>query len=463
MVTTKRLRAAPHILGATSLVVLASALSACRDTGGTVLDPGDVPPVATTVTLSTHTLTLDSIGVTEAITAKVLDQFGIELPDAPVSWSSADPSVATVADHEVTGTGFGSTVVTASSGKASAEADVTVEKPATAPVRLAAPGSPVVGVPGQEVDAVARAYTASGDPAVGHPVTFTLAAGQGTLSGESTRTVPTDATGAATVTWTLPGTEGTYHLTASSAYHGDVLEGSPVEIQGNAIDCPGCAFSDDLFILVPAGSFQMGSTDGVGDERPVHTVKITRPFYLGRTEVTQGQWKAVMGVNPSSFSACGDDCPVERVSWDDVQEFIARLNAANPGAGYRLPTEAEWEYAARAGTTGDYGGTGVLDEMGWYADNAGDGTHPVAQKLPNAWGFYDMHGNVSEWVQDWYSETYYSTSPTEDPQGPPTGTMRVIRGGGWRSLANGCRSAHRNYTPTTPRSFGDGFRLARTH
>jgi formylglycine-generating enzyme required for sulfatase activity len=190
-------------------------------------------------------------------------------------------------------------------------------------------------------------------------------------------------------------------------------------------------FGPEQFALILAGTFQMGSTNGNSDERPVHTVNITKAFYMQKTEVTQGQWRAVMGTNPSWFSDCGDTCPVEQVSWNDIQGFLTALNAMDPGKNYRLPTEAEWEYAARAGTTGDYGGTGVLDQMGWYSDNSGSQTHPVAQKQPNHWGLYDMHGNVWEWVQDWYSATYYSVSPTNDPQGPATGTSRVLRGGSW--------------------------------
>ena len=144
---------------------------------------------------------------------------------------------------------------------------------------------------------------------------------------------------------------------------------------------------------------------------------LTKAFRLQTTEVTQGQWRAVMGNNPSGFTSCGDDCPVEQVSWDDIQTFLQRLNAANPGSNYRLPTEAEWEYAVRAGTTGDYGGNGVLDDMGWYFGNSGNMTHRVGQKRANAWGLYDMHGNVFEWVQDWYSSSYYGVSPSTDPRG----------------------------------------------
>jgi len=216
------------------------------------------------------------------------------------------------------------------------------------------------------------------------------------------------------------------------------------------------------FSLVPAGTFRMGSANGYSDEQPVHSVTITRPFYLQKTEVTQGQWQAVMRSNPSGFTGCGPTCPVESVSWDDIQLFLTRLNQANPGITYRLPTEAEWEYGARAGTTGDYGGTGVLNDMGWYDANSGGTTRPVAQKTPNAWGLYDMHGNVWEWVQDWYSGSYYAGSPAQDPPGPSSGSLRVLRGGSWLFTAFYARSAIRYYYTPSFRVSYYGFRLART-
>ena len=203
----------------------------------------------------------------------------------------------------------------------------------------------------------------------------------------------------------------------------------------------------------------------VSNELPVHTVNLTQSFYVQKTEVTQGQWREVMGTNPSNFGTCGDTCPVEMVSWDDIQTFLATLNAQDPGKNYRLPTEAEWEYACRAGTTGDYGGTGVADEMGWYSENAGSMTHPVAGKQPNAWGLFDMHGNVWEWVQDWYLDTYYSVSPTDDPTGPTIGTDRVLRGGGWSGWVYSTHSAQRAFGSPTNRydgGWGGGVRLART-
>ena len=199
--------------------------------------------------------------------------------------------------------------------------------------------------------------------------------------------------------------------------------------------------------------------NGFPEEQPVHSVTITQPFRLQTTEVTQAQWQAVMGTNPSAFTGCGSDCPVEQVSWDDIQLFLTALNVQDPGKGYRLPTEAEWEYAARAGTTGDYGGTGVLDQMGWYVGNSGGTSHRVGQLQPNAWGLYDMHGNLFEWVQDWYGP--YSASPAQDPRGPATGSIRVVRSGGWPVTAFSARSATRSASLTSSRASHVGFRLAR--
>ena len=226
------------------------------------------------------------------------------------------------------------------------------------------------------------------------------------------------------------------------------------------------------FVRIPAGTFTMGSPDaetGSYDrERPQHEVTLSQDFYIMTTEVTQAQWVEVMGSNPSYFDSCGGDCPVERVSWNDIQDFITALNALD-GRTYRLPTEAEWEYAARAGTTtafynGDITQEGYdpidpnLDAIGWYRGNSGSTTHLVAQKLPNAWGLFDMSGNVWEWVQDWYGN--YPENAVTDPVGPETASYRVARGGSWNDSARYCRSAHRNRTNPSNRVNGLGFRLA---
>ena len=217
------------------------------------------------------------------------------------------------------------------------------------------------------------------------------------------------------------------------------------------------------FVRIPAGSFVMGSPeDEDGRFRPEqqHLVRISQDFWMGKYEVTQFEWHAVMGANPSRYKRCGPRCPVETVSWHDIQEFIRRLNERESGSGYayRLPTEAEWEYAARAGTTGAR--YGELDEVAWYRQNSGGTTHPVGQKGANVWGLHDMLGNVREWTADWYGR--YPSGAVTDPQGPDTGSSRVVRGGGWYGLARSVRSANRsNFSPGRRYSVL-GCRLVRT-
>ncbi|MFZ1936389.1 MAG: formylglycine-generating enzyme family protein [Thermoguttaceae bacterium] len=204
------------------------------------------------------------------------------------------------------------------------------------------------------------------------------------------------------------------------------------------------------FVLIRPGSFMMGDEKGDADEKPVHKVTISKPFYLGKFEVTQEQWQAVMGSNPSHFR--GAKNPVDRVSWEACQAFIKKLNAkfAPAQVTFGLPTEAEWEYACRAGSTSQYGfgdRESKLAEYGWFADNAGGATHPVGQKKPNAWGLYDMHGNVWEWCADWYDGDYYKKSPAIDPTGPTAVTSRVLRGGSWSDPSPYCRSSYRYCLP----------------
>ncbi|MCG3174264.1 MAG: Serine/threonine-protein kinase pkn1 [Myxococcota bacterium] len=228
------------------------------------------------------------------------------------------------------------------------------------------------------------------------------------------------------------------------------------EVQSIAL--PGCV-SIEMVWIAP-GAFMMGSPsteEGREDDETQHLVTLTKGFWLGKHQVTQAQWRAVMGGDPSHF--LGDTVPVESVSWDDCQRFVARMNQIIPGGGFRLPTEAEWEYACRAGTAGAYAGAGDLDEMGWYGDNSGRETHPVGQKQPNAWGLYDMHGNVWEWCEDSYSK--YPSGPVIDPLNK-SGSNRLGRGGGWNDYARSCRSAFRYSFSPDLRFSGMGFRLART-
>ena len=219
-------------------------------------------------------------------------------------------------------------------------------------------------------------------------------------------------------------------------------------------DCPDCP---DM-VVIPAGSFNMGSDKG-GDETPAHHVTISKAFAIGKTEVTQGQWKAVMGSNPSNFANCGDDCPVEKVSWDDAKQFIQKLNSKT-GKQYRLPSEAEWEYACRAGSQTEYCGGDNVDSVAWYTSNSGDATHASAQKEANAFGLYDMSGNVWEWVEDSYHDNY-NGAPTDGTVWQGDGAMRVLRGGSWDFLPQSARAAYRLRFEPAYRVSGFGFRLAR--
>ena len=224
-------------------------------------------------------------------------------------------------------------------------------------------------------------------------------------------------------------------------------------------------------VLIPAGEFLMGSPasdkDARPDEKPQHRVRITRPFYLGATEVTQGQYRAVTGQSPSHFKG-SDDLPVEQVSWNDAIAFCDKLSALEKGqlggARYRLPTEAEWEYACRGGSTTRYSfgdDAAHMGEFAWYADNSGGKPHSVGQKRPNDFGLYDMHGNVWEWCSDLYDVKYYGYSPSADPPGPLQSTFRVSRGGGWSGIPRFARSAYRlKFTPAY-RNYFVGFRVAR--
>ena len=216
------------------------------------------------------------------------------------------------------------------------------------------------------------------------------------------------------------------------------------------------------FVLVPAGGFQMGSKKSEY-EKPIHQVTIQRPFYIQTTQVTQEQWQSVMGENPSHFRKCGHECPVESVSWDDVKQFLVKLNENGEGE-YRLPTEAEWEYAARSGGKDQtYAGGENLDELGWYSKNCGGRTHTVGQKKPNSLGIYDMSGNVDEWVEDdWHDN--YNGAPDDGSAwiDKPRDNGRVIRGGCWHYDAGRCRSASRSIYGRGYRDDGLGFRLTKS-
>lgn len=217
-------------------------------------------------------------------------------------------------------------------------------------------------------------------------------------------------------------------------------------------------------IAVEGGTFTMGSpdsdSDAYSDEKPVHKVTLSS-FAIGETEVTQELWQAVMGSNPSNFT--GDlQRPVECVSWNDCQTFITKLNELT-GATFRLPTEAEWEYAARGGNVSEgykYSGSNTFGDVAWYYDNSFDGTKAVKTKQPNELGIYDMSGNVWEWCADWFDSSYYASSPKNNPTGPSSGSNRVLRGGSWHYYARYCRVACRDYYDPDYGSSSYGLRLA---
>jgi formylglycine-generating enzyme required for sulfatase activity len=238
-------------------------------------------------------------------------------------------------------------------------------------------------------------------------------------------------------------------------------------------------------ILIPPGEFKMGSaetdSDATPPERPQHLVRLTQPYYLGKYEVTQGEYEAVMGVNPSGCKQSGTRAPVEQVSWLDAVMYCNKLSETERlracykiegnevtmlgGTGYRLPTEAEWEYACRAGTTTKFAfgdDEAGLGDVAWFYENSRSQTSAVGEKMPNPFGLHDMHGNVWEWCWDGYGEFYYGSAVAVDPTGLPGGSIRAIRGGCWFTTAQHCRAACREGYPPNRRADVAGFRVLRS-
>ena len=236
----------------------------------------------------------------------------------------------------------------------------------------------------------------------------------------------------------------------------ELVKGSAEDTNGWASEIRHKDTGIDMVYVAP-GEFMMGSPaseKGRVDRESQHKVKLTKGFYIGKYEVSQGQWEKVTGHNPSSFK--GVNLPVEKVCWENCMSFCKKL-----GAGFRLPTEAEWEYAARGGNRSKgfiYSGSNNLDEVGWYVSNTGKKTHEVGKKKANELGIYDMSGNVWEWCSDWYGN--YPVDEVTDPTGVATGSGRVVRGGGWYYSTSGCRSAYRRYGPPFRAYDNRGFRLA---
>lgn len=266
--------------------------------------------------------------------------------------------------------------------------------------------------------------------------------------------------------------------TDGNSFGDDYMVGTSVQVRGETV-------SDDRVFtvrgitfhmkLVEGGMFQMGSSADGNDETPVHSVTITKNYYMGETEVTQALWKAVTGYSPTrdgdsweSYYGLGDDYPAYYISYEDVQSFLTKLNSLT-GQNFRMPTEAEWEFAAKGGTKSKgytYSGSNTIDDVAWYSDNANYvdssnsnyGTHKVKTKAANELGIYDMSGNVWEWCSDWYDS--YSSSAQTDPTGATSSFLPVRRGGDWTRIATYCRCTNRSSSPPFDRYFGLGFRLA---
>ena len=251
-------------------------------------------------------------------------------------------------------------------------------------------------------------------------------------------------------------------LTSStSSSSANTLSSSGSSLSGNALTIPVKNGISIEMVKVEAGSFNMGATPEMKKpadrEKPVHRVTLTNNYYIGKYEVTQALWQAVMGRNPSNFK--GDDLPVEMVTWNDCQDFISKLNAMT-GKRFRLPSEAEWEYAARGGNKSrgyQYIGSNTIGDVAWYGDNSGSKTHAVGTKQPNELGIYDMAGNVLEWCQDWYGS--YNSSPQVNPTGAASGSRRVDRGGSWLNSAWNCRTSYRDESASCCCDSNLGFRL----
>ena len=262
--------------------------------------------------------------------------------------------------------------------------------------------------------------------------------------------------------YNIPKNESSYVRAVSAFGNKSQTEATTTATSVSSVNAAPDALTQIEMVFVKGGTFTMGATakqrgDADSDEKPAHRVTIS-DFYIGKYEVTQAQWETVMGKNPSGYK--GNNRPVENVSWNDIQEFIEKLNAKT-GKKFRLPTEAEWEYAARGGNQSKgykYSGSDNIDEVAWYDDNSSSQTHPVGQKLPNELGLYDMNGNVYEWCSDWYGG--YSRGSQTNPTGPANGSGRVLRGGSWNVIARSCRVSSRgSYDPSSRFGNYGGFRL----
>jgi formylglycine-generating enzyme required for sulfatase activity len=255
-----------------------------------------------------------------------------------------------------------------------------------------------------------------------------------------------------------------FPLQFSFSQNSSSQQSSPQEISAANLEEKITNSIDMEFVLVRPSLFSMGTDDADCNGKPAHRVRITKPYYIGKYEVTQKQWTDLMGNNPSNFK--GNNRPVEMVSWLEAVEFIKKLNDKEGKNIYRLPTEAEWEFAARGGKLGigdnhQYAGSNDVSQVAQHKDNAVDETKPVGSLKANELGIYDMSGNVWEWCADWFDEKYYETSPVLDPLGPNRGTQKVLRGGSWSSNGKSCRVAQRYRATLDAKFMIYGFRIVR--
>ncbi len=384
--------------------------------------------------------------------------------DVSTTYVSSVPGVATVsASGLVSGMAPGSTTIRVRASGSGAGFTPTVRLDSVTitvtalPNALAdlvlSPGSATLPS-GQWVTLVTQATTAGQGVTVRFTfVSSNIAVATVDSAGRVTAAAPSTAsiTGTTTITVTATG--------SGAGYTTNQLTRQAIITTTNLFSL-GVGYSLQQFSSIPEGRYRRGAANGEPNEQPVRTISISA-FRMQLTEVTQGQWRQVMAgtalAGPRYFTPCGDLCPVEQASWSEIQQFITRLNQQDPGKGYRLPTEAEWEYAARAGTTGDFNVDGqTAAALGWIN---GAALAPVAQKIPNAFGLFDTHGNTFEWVADWYGDAYYASSPSLNPIGPASGATRVLRGGNVLTPQYFARSAFRLDLP--PSATGHGFRLAR--
>ena len=371
---------------------------------------------------------------------------GIDLSIVLTNWGQTCPAVVTSVAPSL-GLSAGGTAITITGSQLGGVLGVAVG---------GVPATQVVGVDATTITAVTPPSKSVGPK----DVVVTTTAGTATLAGGFTYSP---------LAWALPlEFEPDPQVITDPEWRARIVAtGLPWRVQDNA--------SGIEMLLIPSGTFMMGCSPSnqwacQSNENPVHEVTLTQAFYLGRYEVTQAQWTAVTGNNPSGFQSPSPEVPVtqvpnrpvERVSWNMIQGFEAQT-------GLRLPTEAEWEYACRAGTTAAFNlppdGTnddGLLGQLAWFSSNAASQTRPVGQKQANNLGLHDMHGNVWEWCEDWYGESYYSESPAFDPPGPISGSLRVLRGGSWNGFSSyGCRASVRVVDDPDAGYGNSGFRAAR--